>query len=288
VAIYLARRTSRPLIQAVRTTQRIAGGDLDVKIPLDPREDPELAALGTAINHMTASLKDAKTLERQFLLSISHEFRTPLTSIRGYAEAIADGTTPEILSAVGIIAEEAARLDRLVEDLLDLARLDAQRFSLDQRPVSCREILTTVLRSFQPEAHHEGIILETDLSDDPLWVTADPDRLGQVIGNLLANATRYGAQLVVVGGFTDAQSTTLWVQDDGPGIAPQDLPRVFERHFRADRYRSTTRGSGLGLAIVAELVSAMGGTVRAESPTPAGPGTRMEITFPAGAPAGKP
>ena len=131
VASGLARRISAPLVRAVTTTGQLAGGDLTARVPVSPHDYPELTELAEAINTMGDSLSRSQNLERQFLLSVSHELRTPLTSIIGYADAIADGTTEDIDAATAVIGSEARRLGRLLQDLLDLARLDAQKFSLD-------------------------------------------------------------------------------------------------------------------------------------------------------------
>ncbi len=277
LAVYLARRITSPLLRAVEATRRIAGGDLEARVTLSPGDDPELAELAHAINAMGDSLSRAKGLERQFLLSVSHELRTPLTSIRGYADAVADGVSDDVPGAMAVIGAEARRLERLVQDLLDMARLDAQRFSFAARRIDCVPVLATVVEGFRPQAAELGLRLECHLPGEALWVDADPDRLGQIVANLVENAFKYAAHRVVVGAGRVAASSALWVVDDGPGIAPEDLPRVFDRHYRSDRAPARRIGTGLGLAIVAELAAAMGMTVRAESPVADGVGTRMVL-----------
>ncbi len=145
VAVALARRFTRPLVSAVHTTRRIASGDLDAKVTVGPHELPEFAQLADSINFMGANLVRARDQERQFLLSVSHELRTPLTSIRGYADAVIDGATDDPVGAAHVISAEAGRLERLVQDLLDLARLDANRFSLDLQSVDGREVVQSVV-----------------------------------------------------------------------------------------------------------------------------------------------
>jgi len=141
VAAILARRISAPLEEAVSTTGKIAGGDLSARVPTNPHDYPELRELAESINTMGESLARSEGLGRQFLLSVSHELRTPLTSIRGYADAVTDGATEDVLGAVGIIGSEAKRLERLVQDLLDLARLDSRQFSLHMERVECADIV---------------------------------------------------------------------------------------------------------------------------------------------------
>jgi two-component system sensor histidine kinase BaeS len=279
VATALARRFTRPVVAAVSATRRIASGDLDATVPVRPGEDPEFAQLADSINAMGASLVRAREQERQFLLSVSHELRTPLTSIRGYAEAVTDGATDDPAAAAAVIGSEARRLERLVQDLLDLARLDADRFSLDLRTVDCTEVVGQVADGFRPQAAERGLELATVLTPGPLWVTADADRLGQVVANLVENAASFARRQLTVGAGVVEGRPVVWVGDDGPGIPPDQLERVFERHFTSDRGRSRGRrkGSGLGLAIVAELAAAMGAGVRAESPVTADGGTRMVV-----------
>jgi two-component system sensor histidine kinase BaeS len=278
VASGLARRISAPLVRAVATTRQLAGGDLTARVPVNPHDDPELTALADAINTMGDSLGRSQNLERQFLLSVSHELRTPLTSIIGYADAIADGTTDDISAATAVIGSEARRLGRLLQDLLDLARLEAQKFSLDIERVECGDLVSQTAAAFRPEAESIGLeLIVTVPPDAGLWVDADPDRLSQVVANLTENAFKHAGTRVVVGAGVVGTSIAVWVLDDGPGIAADDLPRVFERHFTSDRVTSKRLGSGLGLAIVSELAAAMKAVVTAESPVIEGRGTRMTV-----------
>ncbi len=292
VAAVLARRISLPLVRAVETTRRIAAGDLTAQVPVNSNDDPELAELAEAINTMADSLSRSRGLERQFLLSVSHELRTPLTSIRGYADAVTDGTTDDITGALTIIGTESQRLERLVEDLLDLARLDARQFSFHLQPTDMTSVVSSVADGFRPQAHELHLELMTDMAPRPTtWVDADPDRLAQIVANLVENAFKFATSQVVIGtgpppgspGPRDpaaSEPSALWVMDDGPGIASADLERVFERHFTSDRRSSRPVGSGLGLAIVAELAVAMGGSAEAQSPVTSEGGTRMVVWIP--------
>ena len=280
VAAALARRFTRPLTAAVATTRRIASGDLDATVPVGPREDPEFAQLAESINAMGANLVRARDQERQFLLSVSHELRTPLTSIRGYADAVLDGTADDAAAAAAVISSESRRLERLVQDLLDLARLDADRFSLDVRNVDAAALAAQVAEGFRPRVEELGLELAVSpQTDRPLWVVADPDRLAQVVANLVENASSFARGVVTVGAGNVGDTPTIWVLDDGPGIPADQLPQVFERHFTSDRSVGRRKGSGLGLAIVSELSGAMGAGVRAESPVTSDGGTRMLVWF---------
>ena len=278
VAAALARRFTRPLAAAVTATRRIASGDLDAKVAPVRREDPEFVQLAESINTMGANLVRARDQERQFLLSVSHELRTPLTSIRGYADAVIDGATDDPTAAALVISAEAGRLERLVQDLLDLARLDADRFSLDLGTVDCSDVVRQVADGFRPRAAELGLELTVAPgSDVPLWVHADADRLGQIMANLLENAASFAQHRVVVGVGTAAGRPAAWVADDGPGIPSDQLAKVFERHFISDRVSGRWKGSGLGLAIVSELATSMGASVQTESPVVDGRGTRMVV-----------
>ena len=282
VASGLARRISAPLVRAVTTTRQLAGGDLTARVPVNPHDYPELTELAVAINTMGESLSRSQNLERQFLLSVSHELRTPLTSIIGYADAIADGTTEDIAGANAVIGSEARRLGRLLQDLLDLARLDAKRFSFDVRPVDCADVVRATAAAFRPEAETFGLELVTAIPDEGgLWVDTDQDRLSQIVANLTENAFKHAGARVVVGAGVVGSSIAIWVLDDGPGIVAEDLPHVFERHFTSDRVAGRRLGSGLGLAIVSELATAMRAVVVAESPVVDGRGTRMTVWLPA-------
>lgn len=273
VAVDAGRRLTRPLRAAEAATRRIAAGDLAARVPVDAGDD-ELDALGRSINTMAVNLERSRGLERQFLLSVSHDLRTPLTSIRGYAEAVVDGRAPDARAAAGVILSESRRLERLVGDLLELARLDARRFSLDLRPTEVGEVVRETVEGFRPAADDAGVELDLDLGSCPP-AAVDPDRLAQVVANLIENALRFAsARITVVVGGQDGRAR-IWVDDDGPGIASSELDRVFERFYRSSRTETRSAGTGLGLAIVRELVSAMGGEVAALPG--AGGGSRMAV-----------
>jgi two-component system sensor histidine kinase BaeS len=284
VAFWLSDTLTRPLRHAQQATLRIAGGDLSTRLPDPaPTEHDEVAELTRSINTMAAELAASRGLERQFLLSISHDLRTPLTSIRGYADAITDGTAVEPVEAARVISSESQRLSRLVADLLDLARLDAREFTFDLRPVPVGEVVTETAEGFRPTAEAAGLALTVIDGERSARAVIDPDRLAQCIANLLENGMKYAASAVVVEtrAATDG-SVLIQVADDGPGLAPSDVAAVFDRLYVAERRPTrAVGGSGLGLAIVRELVTGMAGQVWAESPaTPDGRGARFVIALP--------
>jgi two-component system sensor histidine kinase BaeS len=281
VAQRLSRRVTRPLDDAVAATGRIAEGDLATQVPVAGDDYPELASLTRSINTMAASLSRARGLERQFLMAVSHDLRTPLTSIRGFAEAIAEGAATDTQRAASVIASESRRLERLVGDLLELAKLDASRFSLDVRPTDVAEVVVDTTEGFRPVVEKAGLELVVACGDDgPLDAMADPDRLAQVLANLVENAYKFaGARIRVSAMVRDGAGVEVLVEDDGPGIRPDELSAVFERSFHLSRPPARQLGSGLGLPIVAQLARAMGATVRAESPVADGGGTRMIVSL---------
>ena len=284
VAVGLSDTLTRPLRNAQAATVRIAGGDLDTRLPDPaPGDHDEVADLTRSINAMASGLAHSRGLERQFLLSVSHDLRTPLTSIRGYADAITDGTAADPADAARVISSEAQRLGRLVGDLLDLARLDAHEFALDLRPVPVSEVATETAEGFRPTADAAGVNLTVREPDRVVASLIDPDRLAQAIANLVENGLKYATSALIVETQVAADGGVLvQVGDDGPGIAPGDLAQVFERLYVTDRRpRRQVGGTGLGLAIVRELIAGMGGSVWAESPSlPDGRGARFVISLP--------
>ena len=283
IAAYLARRMTRPLAAMEATAGRIAAGDLSARVDTEHVADDELGSLAKEINAMAEKLDASRGHERAFLLSVSHDLRTPLTSIRGYAEAILDGTVHDEdaqLRAAEVIASESRRLERLVADLLDLARLDTHQFSLRPQPIDAQNVVEETVDAFRPAATDLGLGLTTDAPADPVAAFADPQRLAQIVANLVENALKYASTRVTVGVRTVGDRIEVRVDDDGPGIAPTDLPHVFERLYTSRTAPGRIVGTGIGLAIVHELAAAMGGEAHVE-PVDA-EGTRFVVTIPAG------
>lgn len=283
VAVGLSDTLTRPLRRARLATARIAEGDLSELLPdPPPQAHDEVADLTRSLNAMAIALAHSRRVERQFLLSVSHDLRTPLTSIRGYADAIHDGTAPDPAAAARVISTESQRLGRLVGDLLDLARLDANSFSFHLEAVPVGEVVVETVEGFRPTAEAAGVALTCLEPSSGALAAIDPDRLGQAVANLLENACKYAAGSVTVSTTASPGTVAIEVVDDGPGLAPADLPHVFERLYVTDRRpRRQVGGSGLGLAIVRELVSGMGGSVQVGSPALAdGRGARFTIVLP--------
>jgi two-component system, OmpR family, sensor kinase len=222
----------------------------------------EIATLAVAFNDLAAQLRRAQEAERNFLLSVSHELKTPLTAIRGYAEAVEDGAV-EPREAAATVAGEARRLERLVHDLLDLARMNRTDFSVHNSEIDLAEVAEDAVRRYQQQADGFGVALQA-VTDAPAPAIGDADRLLQVVSNLVENALRLtpaGGEVRVVTG-----PGLLRVEDTGPGLAESDTERAFERFYLHERYGLERQvGTGLGLAIVKELTLAMGGSVDVES-----------------------
>jgi signal transduction histidine kinase len=269
----LARRLTSPIRELVQGTRRVAAGETGVAVPVHGQD--ELADLGRAFNEMSLELARARESQRRFLESVSHELKTPLTSIRGYAEAVDEGAVSPAEGG-GVITAEADRLDRLVGDLLDLARFGRSGFSVAHTPLDLAALAEKATARHLPRARELGLSLSSSATGGARAV-GDEDRVLQITSNLIENALR----LTPAGGSVrvNAAPGRIEVIDTGPGLAAEDIPRAFERFYLHGRYRSEREvGSGLGLAIVKELADAMGGSVEAASP-PEG-GARFSVRLP--------
>lgn len=275
-AYFLGRRLGKPIREASAATQQIAAGHLGTRLAEPPaHHHDELAELSRNVNGMAAALQRSRDLEQQFLLSVSHDLRTPLTSIRGYAEAIEEAKVDPQRAAT-VIRAESARLERLVADLLEMAKLQAHSFTFHLQSVDVSGAAHTVTAA--AAGSKPGVTFHP-VTTGPLIVTADSDRLAQALANLVENAGKYARSAVLVSTRAEDGWAVVTVDDDGPGIAAHDQPHVFERLYVA-RHAPERRenSSGLGLAIVNELVTGMGGQVAAGS-APNG-GARLSIRLP--------
>lgn len=284
VALLLARRIARPLRELTGATRQVAEGRrLDVEAGAhDVQEVRELASAFTTMAH---ELADARDAQRAFLLSVSHELKTPLTAIRGYAEALEEGAV-DARAAAPVITDEAHRLERLVSDLLDLARADRDDFLVRDQAVDLADIVRVVAARHARQAEGVGARFALEL-DGPAAGRGDADRLTQALSNLVENALRVsppGGTIVIA-----AADGRIAVTDSGPGLDAEDLPRAFERFYLHDRYRSDRAvGSGLGLAIVRELMHAMGGEADVVSTPGHGATFSLRTRLPDGAPTPRP
>lgn len=275
LAWFLTRRIVQPVVALSRATDEVAAGNYDVEVPVVPGGG-EIDHLAERFGEMARRLGETEALERNFLMTVTHELRTPLTAIRGHVDALREGLAddPELRAAsLEVVAHEAGRLERLVGDILDLAKLDAHRFTLVDEEVDLADLLEAAHGAFAEEARRRGIDYPLDLAGRPLVVT-DGDRVHQVVLNLLTNAFRWTpdggrVELRLVLTATTAEVT---VADTGPGIAPEEQERVFRPFF------TRGGGTGLGLAIARELAGALGGRLSLQSEP--GRGSRFALELP--------
>lgn len=278
VIFLVSRRIARPVEGIQRAAAALAEGNFGEDLPVAGRD--ELAQLTRTFNYMKNRLKQVEEMRREFLASVSHELRTPLTSIRGFLQAIledlvAPGEQRKYLQRA---YEEADRLTRLVNDLLDLARLRAGGVRLHRERVDMKKLVAEVLEECALFAGQKGISLHAEIPDEEIEALVDRDRIKQVLLNLVDNAIKYvpGGGNVWVNLRREEGQLVVRVRDDGPGIPEEELPHIFEKFRRADRAHSRkVWGAGLGLSIAKELVVLHGGTIRAVNL----PGQGVEVTF---------
>ncbi|MBO4205298.1 sensor histidine kinase [Micromonospora echinofusca] len=283
--LLLARRLARPIRNAATAAVRLGAGDRAVRVPVE--EPEEVADLARALNGLAAALATSEGRQREFLLSVSHELRTPLTAIRGYAEALADGVVgPDQAARTGqTMLAEAEHLDRLVSDLLALARLEAADFPLEPVPVDLGRLAADAARTWQARCAAVQVDFRAELPAGPVVAYTDPGRIRQVVDGLLENALRVvppDAPVVLAvraAGPGPTAGGIVEVRDGGPGFTDDDLSVAFERGALHQRYRGVRKvGSGLGLALAAGLVRRLGGTVTAGH-APEG-GARFTVVLP--------
>jgi two-component system sensor histidine kinase BaeS len=282
VGVLLARLLARPLQAAARAAHHLAGGRRDVRV--EPSGPAEVAGVAEALNTLAGALQTSEGRQREFLLSVSHELRTPLTAVAGFAEALADGVTPpaEVPATGAIVLAESRRLERLVSDLLDLARLGADDFRIDLAAVDLTELVRAAGDVWRARCRAEGVALRTELPDGPVIVSTDGTRVRQIIDGLAENALRVvpaGAP-IVFGLAVVPPWVLLLVRDGGPGLTPQDCAVAFERSALYDRYRGIRRvGTGVGLALVAGLATRLGGTAAAGRAPEGGAAFMIRLPF---------
>jgi signal transduction histidine kinase len=305
LGVLVARSIALPLKQIAAGAAAVARGDYEHRLP--EQGPPEVKRVAASFNVMIGRVEDSQQAMRDFVSNVSHELKTPLTSIQGFSQAIMEGATPDEAArrrAAGIIHQEAGRMARLVEELLDLARLDSGQVVMQKAHLNLAQILAGTLERLRPQAAEKQVQLFKQWDTLPL-VTGDGDRLAQVFTNLLDNAIKHtpaGGRVSLTGrvveglprprrvraGLVRPDATTavsergnfveISVADTGPGIPPADLARIFERFYQVDKSRKRGQGAGLGLAITKEIVEAHGGAIRAESLE--GVGTKFTVLLP--------
>ncbi|MGW2857954.1 sensor histidine kinase [Streptomyces sp. NPDC001215] len=279
----LARRLARPLVSAARTAHRLSEGERGLRVPAEgPAEVAELAA---ALNLLDAALTHSEQRQRDFLMSVSHEIRTPLTSVRGYAEALADKVIigDEVPEAGRILGGEIERLERFVGDLLALARLEADDFRLDTDEVDLDALVAQAATVWSARCTGHDVAFRAERPGHPVRITTDGFRVRQLVDGLLENALRVtpAGRPLVLALCQEGAGARLEVRDGGPGLTEEDVAVAFERGTLTTRYRGVRPvGSGLGLALAHRLAALLGGTVTAQGHGPEG-GACFTVRLPA-------
>jgi signal transduction histidine kinase len=277
---FTTRRILQPVDGLMEATQQMRRGNLTYRVQIKSQD--ELGQLGQAFNEMAGDLARQEQLRRNLVNDVAHELLTPLATIRGYLEAIQDGVMEPSSEVIGSVHAESLLLDHLVADLQELALAEAGQLPLNRRPVSLPAMIEQAVAAVRPEANEKGLHVEVNLAADLAKVDADPQRIGQVLRNLLRNAIQHtpaGGEIEVMA-VCQEDEVQVSIHDTGEGITPEHLPHIFDRFYRADPSRArTTGGTGLGLAIVKGVVEAHGGHVWVESTL--SKGTTFSLVLPA-------
>jgi len=273
---------ANPLQKVVNAARGMPSAEVK---PLEATGPHEVQELTRAFNSMMARVQASQRSQREFVANVSHEMKTPLTSIQGFAQALLDGTANTKESqqkAAQVIYSESERMHRMVLDLLDLAKLDAGTAEMHMLPVNVRALLNSIVERFAPQSQRAGVMIELDLPETLPPLIADGDRLAQVFTNLTDNALKFTPQggAVTLSAFVEADKMHILVKDTGTGIPEVDIPHIFQRFYQADPARKggETHGAGLGLAIAHEIIAAHGGRISVQSRI--GAGTTMEVILP--------
>jgi signal transduction histidine kinase len=261
----VAKRIMKPIRQMEKTIQQFAEGHLEARLPAS--EIPEFNQLATSFNRMATSLEGVEQRRRELVGDLTHELRTPLTVLEGYLEGLSDGTidsSPEVFQR---LVKETTRLRRLVNDLQELSKAEAGYLPIHLQPLEVQPLLSSLIRKFADQLLDEGPTLHLECPNSLPRVKADPERVEQILVNLIGNALQYTAEgSVTVQAWNQPDKVWIAVRDTGQGIAAEDLPHVFERFWRSDRSRTRdSGGSGIGLAISRRLVELQGGEIFVES-----------------------
>lgn len=282
LSLILSRRQSEPIHKIRQAVTEFADGNLDRRVEIVGNDD--MAQLAEAINQMAEDLSNLEESRKSFVASVSHELRSPLTCIQGYVQGLMDGTIPdqERNKYLDVVLSETKRLTKLVSELLDLSRFESGNFPLTLSRFDVNELILVELLKFEGKIESKHIDVEIHFRDKQSFVEADSARIRQVVTNLVDNAVKFlneGGSLTVSTHTVD-NLTYISIKDDGPGIAQEDLPFIFDRFYKADKAHTSGMGTGLGLAIVKRILEQHGQTVKATST--AG-GTTFTFTLPAAA-----
>lgn len=277
----ISKKMSDPLLEMEQATREIAKGNLDIQVNISSRD--EVGSLGKAINDLALETNRYRTNRKEFFANISHELRTPISYLKGYAEVLKEGlyrTEEERRQYLTIIEDETERLIRLINDLFDLSKIEEGKIDLQMDVIDLIDVLETALLKARIELEKKGLTLKRKIVGNVSFIEADAIRLEQIFTNLLGNAVRYtekGSINVMV--WSAENKVHVIIEDTGIGIPEEDLPLIFERFHRVEKSRSRELGgTGLGLAIVKNLVEIQQGTILASSQV--GNGTKFHLSFP--------
>jgi len=281
VSLFVSRRVVTPIRQMMEASQRIAAGRYQERVEVSSTD--ELGQLAHSFNQMAATLEQTEAMRRDLIANVAHELRTPLASIKGYMEGMIDGVLPAEPDTYQQIYHEADRLQRLVNDLQELSRVEAGAFELKRRPLTVTELIPQTAARLRPQFEEKGVNLTLNIPSDLPLVSADEDRLNQVLLNLAGNALQYtppGGTVTITAQVQPPADLLISIHDTGVGISAEHLPHLFNRFYRVDKSRSRAGGgSGIGLTIAKHLVEAHGGHIRAESPGD-GQGSTFSFSLP--------
>ena len=279
----LSSNVTRPLRILAQAAERIRQGDLKQEVPVETRD--EVGQLTQVFNEMSAELAATESNRREFLASVAHELRTPLAILQGQLESMLEGVEKPEPEKLFSMQEEVMRLTRLVAELRDLSLAQVNQLELHRQPVRINELLERAADMIQPLLEEKRLTIEKALAPDVPVLQLDPDRLNQVVYNLLNNAIRYTktGTLITVGTALEGGSVVITIADQGPGIAQADLPHIFEQFYRSDKARArASGGSGIGLALAKSFVENQGGTLTAKNRRSGG--AEFVIRFPLSVP----
>ena len=282
IGLFFSSSVIAPLRAMSLATQRIADGRYDERVQVHGAD--ELAQLALRFNRMAEKLDQVESMRRRLIADVSHELRTPLTAIKGSMEGLMDGVLPATDETYQQIHSEADRLNRLVDDLQELSRVEARAYELESQPVDVSSLVRSVTKRLTPQAETKGVSLSLEIAPDLPRVLADEDRAVQVLTNLTGNALQYtpeGGGVTITAKRINNDEVQIAVRDTGIGIPPEHLAHIFDRFYRADKSRSRQAGggSGIGLTIARALVEAHRGRIWAES-TGEGRGSTFTFTLP--------
>ena len=281
-SVFVAWRITQPVQRIAAASRRIARGEYHERVPRASND--ELGELATSFNAMAATLEDAERQRLYLIGDVAHEIRTPLTTLRGNLEGMIDGIIEPDPALLARLYDETTRINRLIDDLQELSRVESGALPLNRTRENIRALVTRAVDAQRANFASKGVALMAEIADDLPPVLADGDRIVQVLANLLTNALRHTPPdgMVTVAALSVVEGVEISVRDTGSGIAPEHLPHIFDRFYRADPARSRQLGgSGIGLTIARALVEAHGGSIHASSPG-LGHGTTIAVILPVG------